>query len=161
MNLTIGRLSDLAELPTIRAMFREYADSMGLDLEFQNFSEELADLPSKYASPSGCILLARVDGEPAGCVAMRPLGDGVCEMKRLYVRPAYRGLKLGRRLAERMIQEARDLGYERIRLDTIASRMGDAVALYRTLGFRLISPYCESPFPDALFMELSLDRDAP
>jgi putative acetyltransferase len=157
MNLTIGRLFDEAELPTIRAMFREYADSMGLDLEFQNFSEELADLPGKYAPPSGCILLARVDSEPAGCVALRPLGDGVCEMKRLYVRPGYRGLKLGRRLAERIIQEARDLGYERIRLDTIASRMGDAVALYRALGFRVIPPYCDNPFPDGMFMELSLN----
>jgi putative acetyltransferase len=157
MNLTIGRLFDEAELPTIRAMFREYADSMGLDLEFQNFSEELADLPGKYAPPSGCILLARADSEPAGCVALRPLGDGVCEMKRLYVRPGYRGLKLGRGLAERIIQEAGDLGYERIRLDTIASRMGDAVALYRALGFRAIPPYCDNPFPDGMFMELTLN----
>ena len=137
-------------------MFREYADSMGLDLEFQDFSEELADLPGKYAPPSGCILLARVDREPAGCVALRPLGDGVCEMKRLYVRPGYRRPQIGSELAERIIQEARDLGYERIRLDTIASRMGDAVALYRALGFRVIPPYCDNPFPDGVFMELSL-----
>jgi putative acetyltransferase len=156
MNLTIGRLAAAAELPTIRAMFREYADSMGLDLTFQNFTEELADLPGKYAPPSGCILLARVDGEAAGCVALRPLGDGVCEMKRLYVRPQHRGLGLGHKLAERIIWEARDLGYERIRLDTIASRMGDAVSLYRALGFREVPPYCDNPFPDAMFMELSL-----
>lgn len=156
MNVTIGRLSDAAELPTIRVMFQEYADSMRLDLEFQKFSEELAELPGKYAPPSGCILLARVDGQPAGCVALRPLGDGVCEMKRLYVRPQQRGLKLGRRLAERIIQEARTLGYERIRLDTIPSKMASAVILYGALGFETIPAYCESPFPDAMFMELEL-----
>jgi putative acetyltransferase len=157
MNLSIERITSVAELPTIRAMFEEYADSMGLDLTFQNFSAELANLPGKYAPPSGCILLARVDEEPAGCVALRPLVDGVCEMKRLYVRPRHRGLKLGRKLAERIIEEARDLGYRRIRLDTIASRMSDAVALYRSLGFREVPPYCDSPFPDAIFMELGLD----
>jgi putative acetyltransferase len=157
MNLSIERITSVAELPTIRAMFEEYADSMGLDLTFQNFSAELANLPGKYAPPSGCILLARVDEEPAGCVALRPLVDGVCEMKRLYVRPRHRGLKLGRKLAERIIEEARDLGYRRIRLDTIASRMSDAVALYRSLGFREVPPDCDSPFPDAIFMELGLD----
>jgi putative acetyltransferase len=87
MNVTIGRLIAAAELSTIRAMFQEYANSMGLDLTYQSFSEELANLPGKYAPPSGCILMARVGGEPAGCVALRPLGDGVCEMKRLYVQP--------------------------------------------------------------------------
>jgi putative acetyltransferase len=156
MKLTIGRITAPAELATIRALFQEYADSMGLDLTFQNFSEELASLPGKYAPPSGCILLARVDGEPSGCVALRPLGDGVCEMKRLYVRPRYRGLKLGRQLAARIIEEARNLGYAHIRLDTIGSRMEGAVALYRALGFKEVPPYCGSPFPDALFMELSL-----
>jgi putative acetyltransferase len=156
MNLAIGRVSDQADMPAVRAMFRDYADSMGLDLEFQGFTEELASLPGKYAPPSGCIILAKVDGEPSGCVALRPLGDGVCEMKRLFVRPEFRGLKLGRKLAERIIEEARDLGYDRMRLDTIASRMSDAVALYRALGFREISPYCDSPFPDAVFLELSL-----
>jgi putative acetyltransferase len=158
MNPTIDRITDTEDLPIIRAMFREYADSMGLDLEFQNFFEELAALPGKYAGPSGCILLARVDDEPAGCVALRPLSDGVCEMKRLYVRPGHRGLKLGRQLAERLIREARNLGYGRMRLDTMASKMGDAVALYRALGFETIPPYCESPFPDAIFMELDLPR---
>jgi putative acetyltransferase len=157
MNVTIGRITAAAELSTIRAMFQEYANSMGLDLTYQSFSEELANLPGKYAPPSGCILIARVGGEPAGCVALRPLGDGVCEMKRLYVQPRHRGLSLGRKLAERIIEEARDLGYGRIRLDTIASRMGDAVALYRALGFRDVPPYCDSPFPDAIFMELHLD----
>lgn len=156
MNPTICRAADDAGIATIRTLFREYADSMGLDLEFQGFSAELAGLPGKYAPPAGCLLLAKVGGEPAGCVALRPLGDGVCEMKRLFVRPGHRGLKLGRTLAERVVQEARDLGYESIRLDTIGSRMGDAVALYRALGFREIPPYCDSPFPDALFLELRL-----
>ena len=157
MTLTIGQLVDQAELPTIRAMFREYADSMGLDLEFQNFSEELAGLPGKYAPPSGCILLARVDHEPAGCVALRPLGDGVCEMKRLYVRPALPRPQIG--------SQARGANHPggtrpwvrtHCALDTIASRMGDAVALYRALGFRVIPPYCDNPYPDGMFMELSL-----
>jgi GNAT superfamily N-acetyltransferase len=158
MNVTIDRVSDQASMPTIRSMFRDYVDSLGLELEFQGFTEELASLPGKYAPPSGCILLATVEGEPAGCVALRPLGDSVCEMKRLFVRPRFRGLKLGRKLAERVIEEACDLGYDRMRLDTIASKMGDAVGLYRALGFREIPPYCDSPFPDAVFMELPVPR---
>jgi len=117
---------------------------------------ELASLPGKYAMPSGCILVARVDGEPAGCVALRAIGDGVSEMKRLYVRPEFRGLGLGRKLAERIIGEARGRGYERIRLDTIPSRMAGAVCLYRALEFRDIPPYCDNPFPDAMFLELRL-----
>lgn len=156
MSLTIERLTDANELPTIRAMFREYADSMGLDLEFQNFSQELAGLPGKYAPPSGCLLIAMVDGQPAGCVGLRSLSDGVCEMKRLYVRSRHRGLGLGRKLSERVIQEARELGYVRIRLDTIASKMAPAVSLYAGLGFRTIPPYCETRFPDAVFMEMDL-----
>lgn len=156
MSLTIERLTDPDELPTIRAMFREYADSLSLDLEFQGFSEELADLPGKYAPPSGCLLLAMADGQPAGCVALRSLGAGVCEMKRLYVRSQHRGLGLGRKLTERVIQEARHLGYQRIRLDTIGSKMSRAVSLYEALGFRMIPPYCETRFPDAVFMELDL-----
>jgi putative acetyltransferase len=156
MTQTIYQPTDFQGLQTIRAMFQEYADSLGLDLEFQNFSQELAGLPGKYAPPSGCILLAEVEDQPAGCVALRPLVDGACEMKRLYVRSQFRGLGLGRALAERIIQEARNLGYERIRLDTIPSRMGGAVSLYGALGFGNIPPYCESPFPDAMFMELSL-----
>jgi GNAT superfamily N-acetyltransferase len=158
MNLTINEVTDAEEIPTVRALFREYADSMGLDLEFQNFSKELAALPGRYAAPAGCILLARTGGEPAGCVALRPLGDGVCEMKRLYVRPSSRGLKLGRRLAERVIEEARRLGYGHLRLDTITSKMGSAVALYEALGFRTIPPYFDSPFPDTVFMELDLNE---
>jgi putative acetyltransferase len=157
MNLTIGRVVDEEELSTVREMFREYVASIDLDLEFQGFSAELAELPGKYTPPSGCILLAKVDGRSAGCVALRPLGEGVCEVKRLFVRPEYRGLKLGRKLGEKIVQEARDLGYGLLRLDTLSSRMGAAVSLYRALGFREIPAYCDSPFDDAVFMELTLD----
>jgi GNAT superfamily N-acetyltransferase len=144
------------QLEAVRDLFQEYAGSLGIDLGFQGFPQELADLPGKYAPPRGCILLATVDGEPAGCVAMRPLGDAVCEMKRLYVRRTYRKLGLGRKLAERAIEEARQLGYRRMRLDTIGTIMGEAVALYRTLGFVEVPPYCRNPIPDALYFELRL-----
>jgi len=156
MSRTIARSTDPGELPTIRDLFREYVDSLGVDLGFQDFERELADLPGKYAPPSGCLLLATVDGRPAGCAALRPLADGVCEMKRLYVRPPCRGGGLGRALAERVVQEARVLGYDRIRLDTIAPLMGAAVAMYRSLGFEPIPPYCDNPLPGALFLELRL-----
>jgi putative acetyltransferase len=156
MSWTITRSTDPHELQTLRALFQEYADSLGMDLGFQHFEQELADLPGRYASPSGCLLLAMVDGQPAGCVALRPLADGVCEMTRLYVRPQYRGSGLGRALAEHVIQEARSLGYDRIRLDTIPSIMAGAVAMYRALGFETIAPYCENPIPGAMFLELRL-----
>jgi putative acetyltransferase len=156
MNPTIQRFTDPQELPTIRALFQEYADSLGIDLGFQQFARELAELPGPYAPPSGCILLATDNSQPAGCVALKPLADGICEMKRLYVRRQSRGGGLGRMLAERVIQEARELGYHRIRLDTIPSIMASAVSLYRDFGFETIPPYCENPFPDALFMELRL-----
>jgi putative acetyltransferase len=137
-------------------LFREYAGSLGFDLCFQNFEQELADLPGQYAPPSGCLLLATVGGEPAGCVALKRLADGVCEMKRLYVRSRHRGTGLGRTLAEQVIREAKRLGYQAIRLDTIPSVMGSAVALYRSLGFRDIPAYCFNPVPGASFLELRL-----
>jgi GNAT superfamily N-acetyltransferase len=140
----------------VRLLFREYAASLGFDLCFQNFEEELADLPGPYAPPSGCLLLATTGGEPAGCVALKRLADGVGEMKRLYVRSRYRGTGLGRRLAEQVIREAKRLGYQAVRLDTVPSVMGSAVALYRSLGFRDIPAYCFNPVPGALFMELRL-----
>lgn len=123
---------------------------------FQSFDEELKNLPGAYAAPSGRLLLAQYGEQAAGCVALRKLEANVCEMKRLYVRPAYRGTGLGRILVERVIAEARTIGYERMRLDTVASSMQDAIALYRKLGFREIAPYRDNPIEGALYMELLL-----
>ena len=158
MDLTILRPTDATEMQIVRLLFGEYADALGIDLGFQHFAQELAELPGKYASPSGCILLAKVDEQPAGCVALRALAEDICEMKRLYVRPPYRKSGLGRMLAERVIEEARTLGYKRMRLDTFPHLMGRAVALYRALGFEEIPPYCDNPPPGALFMELELSQ---
>jgi putative acetyltransferase len=153
---TIAVVTSARETEPVRVLFREYAESLDFDLCFQDFEQELADLPGPYAPPSGCLLLATVTGEPAGCVALRRLADGVCEMKRLYVRRRYRGTGLGRSLAEQVIRAATRLGYQTMRLDTIPSVMGSAVALYRALGFRDIPAYCFNPIPGALFMELRL-----
>lgn len=143
------------DLEIVRTLLVEYVDSLGFDLVFQNFEEELRNLPGEYAAPEGCLLLAKYQDQPAGCVALRKLSDGICEGKRLYVRPQFRGLKIGRKLVEAIIAEARRIGYSSIQGDTVPS-MQIAQALYASLGFKEIEPYCRNPVEGAKFIELKL-----
>jgi putative acetyltransferase len=144
------------QIAQARQLFLEYAQSLGFSLCFQNFEKELAELPGDYAPPRGRLLLAEYEGQLAGCVGLHPLQAEICEMKRLYLRLQFRGKGLGRSLAEQIIAEARQVGYKRIRLDTVEPFMKDAVAMYRKLGFREIDPYCNNPVPGAMYMELEL-----
>ena len=141
-----------------RTLFEEYAASLGFSLCFQNFDQELKNLPGDYSPPSGRLLLAIEDEQLAGCIALRKLEPRVCEMKRLFVRPAHRATGLGRFLAESVIDEARKLGYTHMRLDTIPGKMDKAIALYQSIGFVEIDPYCENPVEGAKFMELNLQE---
>ncbi len=148
-----------------RTLFREYQRSIDTDRCFQSFEQELAGLPGKYTPPRGTLLIAWMqssDGTqtPVGVIAMRPLADGICEMKRLYVRPEGRGHQLGRRLIEHLIAAARAAGYRKMRLDTLIDKMSHAISIYRKLGFHDIPPYFESPLPNELFLELDLESAA-
>lgn len=143
------------DLTSARQLLIEYADSLDFDLDFQGFDEELANLPGDYVPPKGCLLLAEHKGQLAGCVALRQLEESICEMKRLYVRPEFRGLGIGKALAQFVIEQARTIGYTYMRLDTAPS-MQAARALYLSLGFRQISPYRYNPIEGAVFMELEL-----
>lgn len=140
-----------ADLGHVRALFTAYAQGLGVDLHFQGFEAELASLPGKYAAPMGSILLAWQGDQPVGCIAMRPLGDGICEMKRLYVAPAGRGLGLGRVLSDALIRTARQAGHRRMVLDTL-DRLVPAIRLYDSMGFRSIAPYYDNPLPGVVYM---------
>lgn len=153
MQLVAGHTTE--HLPVVRELFVEYADALEVDLCFQDFARELAELPGRYAPPTGRLFLAMEAGRAAGCVALRKLDGGGCEMKRLYVRPLFRRRGLGRRLANATIASAREAGYERIRLDTLGS-MAAAIALYELLGFQRIAAYYDNPSDGAIFMELTL-----
>jgi GNAT superfamily N-acetyltransferase len=148
-----------AEVEVARKLFREYAAELDVDLCFQNFERELQELPGKYAQPKGRLLLtydfSGGQKQAAGCGALRPIEKNICEMKRLYVRPEYRGLGLGRTLAESLIAAAREIGYSAMRLDTLPS-MHEAHKLYRQLGFREIPAYIENLVPGSFFLELNL-----
>ena len=144
------------DLPEVRALFLEYAESLSLSLCFQSFEKELAALPGKYAAPSGALLIGQVDQQSAGCVALRALTPTICEMKRLFVRPSFRGSGVGRRLVTAVIDRGRSLGFQAMRLDTLPNEMAGAVRLYRQLGFREIEPYYDNPIDGALYLELAL-----
>jgi len=145
------------EIQQVRELFAEYVAWLGINLCFQNYEKELAELPGDYAQPGGRLLLVLdEDGRAAGCAALRDLGEGVCEMKRLFVRPEFRGQHLGERLVDMILNDARAIGYQCIRLDTLPGKMDRAIAMYRARGFKDIAPYYNNPVAGAAFMELAL-----
>jgi putative acetyltransferase len=146
---------DRDDIETVRELFQEYAASLDFGLHFQDFDEELSLLPGEYAPPGGCLLLAWRGGEPGGCVALRQFSRMTCEMKRLFIRPQFRGLGYGRKVAEEAIRQARKIGYRCMVLYTMAS-MQAAIGLYGSLGFRDIPPYRYNPLPGASFFALDL-----
>ena len=155
MDIEIVEAVSQGDFAAARTLFEEYADGIKVDLCFQNFSAELDRLPTMYGSPDGALLLARTGGGDAGCVGLRRLRDDVCEMKRLYVRPPFRGQELGRRLATEIAAKARHLGYRKMVLDTLAS-MQAARALYVSMGFRPADAYYANPLPDVRYLSLDL-----
>jgi GNAT superfamily N-acetyltransferase len=155
MTIRIVEAQSEEEVARVRELFLEYAASLSFDLCFQEFDRELAGLPGPYGAPEGRMLLALEGDVAVGCAALRRLDKDVCEMKRLFVRPAFRGRGVGRGLAQSAIDEARKIGYKRMKLDTVAS-MQEAIALYRSLGFTGAAPYTYNPIPGAIFLELFL-----
>jgi GNAT superfamily N-acetyltransferase len=153
--MEIRQVKSPAEICQAKELFVEYSAYLSVSVCFENFDQEILELPGLYAPPDGRLLLAYVDDEPVGCVALRKLSDGVCEMKRLFVHPTGRGQKLGRNLVLAIIEEARQIGYRQMRLDTFPV-MREAVAIYRSLEFREIEPYMLNPLPGAVCMELSI-----
>lgn len=154
--LRITQATTHSDIEQARELFNEYEASLGISLCFQNFAQELANLPGEYAPPRGRLLIAREFDQLVGCVALRPVGPTRCEMKRLFLRPAYRSRGLGRVLVEAIIEEARKIGYTHMRLDTMTDRMGRAVEIYKSVGFVEIEPYYDSPVDTTKFMELDL-----
>ena len=154
--LEINAALSSSQVGEVRRLFLEYAQSLGFSLCFQGFDQEMADLPGMYAPPAGRLLLATMNEQSAGGAGLHKLEDDICEMKRLYVRPSWRGFGLGRALAEITVDQARQAGYTKMRLDTIAGKMDKAIRLYQKLGFKQIDPYRPSPIPEALYMELEL-----
>jgi GNAT superfamily N-acetyltransferase len=151
----IVQVSMADQVATARTLFKEYAAWLGIDLSFQKFDDELANLPGDYAPPDGRLLLAQCGTETAGCVALRRFNDGACEMKRMWVRPQFRGMQIGRVLAEHLIAEARSVGYGEMLLDSLPALIS-ALSLYKSLGFESIPAYRYNPEPDAVFMRLRL-----
>lgn len=149
------RKAEYQDMEDLRRLIREYVGSMSLDLSFQGLEEELDSLPGKYAEPDGAVIVACEGDELCGCIALRRLDEGVCEMKRLFVRDSHKGMGIGRELARRIVEEAGIKGYKAMRLDTLSS-MKAALALYRSLGFRETSPYIYNPIEGAVYMEKSL-----
>ena len=157
-HVSIRQAESEADISDVRSIFREYESWLGLDLCFQGFEDELKNLPGKYAAPDGRLYLARANDAIAGCIALRPLESNSCEMKRLFVRENFRGLRIGQNLIERVIDDAREIGYDAMRLDTFPPKMGKAVQLYESYGFREIPPYYNNPNEGVLFMELIFPR---
>ena len=156
MMASIVQAESTEQFEEVRRLWREYARWLEIDLCFQGFEQELAQLPGRYAPPDGRLLLALSDEGLAGCVALRKIGEGTCEMKRLYVRPEFRGQGIGRQLTTRLIEAAREIGYARMRLDTLPSKMTEAAHVYRSMGFTEIEPYYHNPIAGSLYMELVL-----
>jgi putative acetyltransferase len=157
--LSILQAAGPEQLTIARQLIQEYAAWLEFNLCFQGFEEEMQALPGRYAPPAGRLLVALWDGKLAGVIALRPMDQaGLCEMKRLYVRPEFRGRRIGRILAEYVIREAAETGYSRMRLDTVPGKMDSAIAMYRELGFKETDPYYHTPVGHTLFMELALTR---
>ncbi len=154
-NKAAVRLDRNPPIELVRELMREYGENLGHDLSFQNFEAELQSLPGSYAEPKGCLLVAYVSSEPAGCGAFRPLSEGYCEMKRLYVRPAFRGQSIGRLIAQVLLLQAKLAGHRAMQLDTL-SVMHPAIALYESLGFRRIPPYYNNPIAGVAYFEADL-----
>lgn len=154
--LSITQAESDEQIAQAKSLFREYESWLDMDLCFQGFEEELAELPGKYAGPNGRLLLAYSNNKLAGCIALRPLEADVCEMKRLFVRDGFRGQQIGLQLIERLIADAREIGYKKMRLDTYPPKMGNAVKLYESHGFREIPPYYDNPHEGVLYLELDL-----